>query len=251
MAGHSKWANIKHRKARVDAKRSKMWSKCSRAIIVAAKNGGGDPGANTTLRYAIEEAKFHNMPKDTIERAIKKGTGELGDGASYEDVRYEGYAPGGVAIIVDSLTDNRNRTATEVRTIFNKGGGSLGATGCVGYMFEPTGVIMIDVGVAPDEERLMEIAVDAGADDVELDGDTWTVSTKPTDLMAVKEAIEAAGVGCASAELSLIPGNTVRVAGDDALKVLRFIEELEDHDDVQKVWANLDVSDEDLAALEG
>lgn len=246
MAGHSKWANIKHKKARVDAKRGKLWSKCSRAIIVAAKNGGGDPAANLTLRYAIEEAKAANMPKDTIERAIKKGAGET-DGADFEAIRYEGYAPGGVAIIADCLSDNRNRTAGEVRTVFTKANGNLGASGCVAYLFQPKGIILVDAeGV--DEERIMDLAVEAGAEDVSFDDDTWTVTTDPNDFIAVKEAIDDAGLAATSAELTMIADTSTVVTGDDVGKVIRLIDALEDLDDVQKVYTNLDASEEDLAA---
>ena len=243
MAGHSKWANIKHRKARVDAARGKLWSKCSRAIIVAAKEGGPDPAANLALRYAVEEAKAANMPKDTIERAIKKGAGELG-GQSYEHVRYEGYGPGGVAVIADCLTDNRNRTAPEMRTIFGKHDGNLGASGCVAYMFEPRGLITIDAEQAPGEDRLMELALEAGAEDVELDDGVWTIATAPTDLLQVKESLEEAGLTLASSEQTMLPQNTVAVTGRDAEKVLALMEALDDHDDVQKVYANFDLVEE-------
>jgi len=246
MAGHSKWANIKHRKARVDAARGKLWSKCSRAIIVAAKEGGPDPGANLALRYAVEEAKAANMPKDTIERAIKKGAGELG-GQSYEHVRYEGYGPGGVAVIADCLTDNRNRTAPEMRTIFGKYGGNLGASGCVAYMFEPRGLITLDAETAPGEERLMELALEAGAEDVELDDGVWTITTSPQELLSVKEALEEAGVAPGSSELSMLPENTVEVRGKEAEKTLALLEALEDHDDVQKVYTNCDLVEESPA----
>jgi len=249
MAGHSKWANIKHRKARVDAQRGKLWSKCSRAIIVAAKQGGGDPAANLALRYAVDEAKAANMPKDTIERAIKKGAGEL-EGESYEDVRYEGYGPGGVAVIVDTLTDNRNRTAPEMRTIFGKFGGNLGATGCVSYMFEPKGVLTVAASKAPDEDALMEMAIECGAEDVQREDDVWRITTAPTEFIAVKDAITDRGLEADSAELTMLPSNTVRVEGGDAEKVLRLIEALEDHDDVQKVFANFDIPDAVFAAME-
>jgi YebC/PmpR family DNA-binding regulatory protein len=240
MAGHSKWANIKHRKAKVDAKRGKLWSKCARAIIVAAKDGGPDPAANLSLRYAIDEAKAANMPKDTIERAVKKGAGELG-GESYEAVRYEGYGPCGVAIIADCLTDNRSRTAPEMRAIFSKYGGNLGATGCVAYLFEPKGLIMIEADKAPGEEALMDAAISAGAQDVELDADVWTVSTAPVELLSVKAALETAGIEAASSELTMLPGNLVEVRGDDAERLLNLVEALEDNDDVQKVYANFDI----------
>lgn len=249
MAGHSKWANIKHRKARVDAAKGKIWSKCSRAIIVAAKQGGADPEMNLALRYAIDEAKAANVPKDNIERAIKKGAGETG-GADYEDVRYEGYGPAGVAIIADVLTDNRNRTAPEMRAIFGKYGGNLGATGCVSYMFEQKGVITIDDENSPGEEQLMEIALEAGAEDVEHEQGMWTVTTTPSDYLPVREAIEQAGITMTSSALTMVPGNTVLVSGSDASKVLRLMDALEDHDDVQKVHANFDIPEEELAAMD-
>jgi len=249
MAGHSKWANIKHRKARVDAAKGKIWSKCSRAIIVAAKQGGGDPDANLALRYAIDEAKAANVPKDNIERAIKKGAGETG-GEEYEDVRYEGYGPSGVAVIADVLTDNRNRTAPEMRTIFGKFGGNLGATGCVSYMFEQKGVITIDESNAPEEERLMELALEAGAEDITNEDGVWTVTTAPNDYLPVRKALEAANVEFTSSSITMVPGNTVQVTGADASKVLRLMEALEDHDDVQKVYSNFDIPEEELAALE-
>jgi len=251
MAGHSKWANIKHKKARVDQARGKLWSKCSRAIIMAAKQGGGDPDANLALRYAIDEAKSANMPKDTIERAVKKGAGELGEGESYEDVRYEGYGPSGVAVIVDTLTDNRNRTAPEMRTIFTKAGGNLGASGCVSYLFQPKGVISVERQEGVDEDRLMEIALEAGAEDVASEDEGWTVTTEPASYLDVKDALEKEGVEIADAELTMTPDNTVAVTGGDVSRVLSLIEALEDHDDVQKVYANYEISEEDLAASAG
>jgi len=249
MAGHSKWANIKHRKARVDAARGRAWSKCSRAIMVAAKEGGSDPDANLALRYAIEEAKSENMPKDTIERAVKKGAGELG-GQSFERVRYEGYGPGGVAIIVDALTDNRNRTAPEMRTIFGKFGGNLGATGCVGYLFDPRGVVTIEQESAPGEDALMEIALEAGADDVELDDGLWTITCETARFLDLKSALESAGIQCSSAQLTMAPQNSVQVTGSDAGKVLRLMDELENNDDVQKVYSNFDIDEAELAQLD-
>ncbi len=248
MAGHSKWANIKHRKGRQDAKRSKVWSKCSRAIIVAAKNGGGDPTMNLTLRYAIDEAKSENMPKDTIENAIKKGTGDL-EGINYEEVVYEGYGPNGVAILLDILTDNRNRTAGEVRKIFERGNGNLGTTGCVAYIFSSKGQIYIDRANV-EEEKLMDLALEAGAEDVVDEGEAWQVVCEPGAFIAVREAIEGAGIEVASAGVTMIPNNTVECTGDDARKVLTLIDNLEDHDDVQKVHTNADIPDEELAAIE-
>ncbi len=247
MAGHSQWKNIKHRKAAVDAKRGKMWSKCSRAIIVAARNGGGDPKFNTALRYAIEDAKAVNMPKDTIEKAIKKGTGET-EGARYEAVRYEGYAPGGVAVIVDCLTDNLNRTASEIRTLFDKHGGNLGKPGAVAFGFDSKGVIHIESGKAS-EEKIMEIALEAGAEDVAESDGAWEVTTQPTDFLQVKDAIEAAGIEIASAEVTMLPQNTVECDEATAAKVMKIIDALEDHDDVQKVYFNADIPDEVMAKL--
>lgn len=248
MAGHSKWANIKHRKGRQDAKRSKVWSKCSRAIIVAAKAGGGDPAANLTLRYAIEDAKAQNMPKDTITNAIKKGTGTAG-GADYESIVYEGYGANGVAIMLEILTDNRNRTAGEIRKIFEKRGGNLGSTGCVAYIFDNKGQMYVEKqGV--DEEKLMDIALEAGAEDVADEDEAWQIITDPSEYLPVKEALEEAGFTLENAGITMIPNNTVACTGDDARKVFQLVEDLEDHDDVQKVHANFDIPDEEMAALE-
>jgi YebC/PmpR family DNA-binding regulatory protein len=249
MAGHSKWANIKHKKARVDKARGKLWSKCSRAIIVAAKEGGPDPAANLTLRYAIDEAKAANMPKDTIQRAIDRGAGTGDDAVVYEHIRYEGYGPGGVAIMCDTLTDNRNRTAPEMREIFSKHNGNLAASGAVAYLFEPKGVITVEEANAT-EELLMETAVEAGAEDIALEDGTWSITTSPDDFLAVKEAVEAANIPIDSAELTMIPASTTTITGGDVAKVLRILEKLDDHDDVQKVYTNLDASAEDLAAAE-
>ncbi|MFI4860321.1 MAG: YebC/PmpR family DNA-binding transcriptional regulator [Phycisphaerales bacterium JB063] len=248
MAGHSKWANIKHRKGRQDAKRSKVWSKCSRAIIVAAKNGGsGDPAMNLALRYAIEEAKAQNMPKDTIAKAIEKGTGG-GDGVSYEEILYEGYGPNGVAIMLDILTDNRNRTAAEIRKLFEKGGGNQGTSGSVAFNFERKGEVYIEKANAS-EEKLMNLTLEAGAEDIEDDGDAWHILCDPSDFIAVKEAIENADIEIASSGVSQIAINTVECTGKDVEKVMRMIEAFEDNDDVQKVHANFDISDEEMAKL--
>lgn len=250
MAGHSKWANIKHKKARQDAKKGKIWSKCARAIIVAAKAGGGDPAANLGLRYAIDEAKAANMPKDTIENAIKKGSGASG-GEDYERVVYEGYGPGGVAIMLDILTDNRNRTAPEVRKLFEKHSGNLGATGCVAYLFQPKGEIFVArQGPGSDEEAVMSAALEAGAEDVTDAGESWEIVTEPTDYLPVREALEAAGMTVESAQITMIPDTTITVTGRDAEKLLALIDGLEDHDDVQKVYANFEIPDEEMAALE-
>ncbi|MBB6429553.1 YebC/PmpR family DNA-binding transcriptional regulator [Algisphaera agarilytica] len=249
MAGHSKWANIRHRKGRQDAKRSKIWSKCSRAIIVAAKNGGGDPAMNLTLRYAIDEAKAANMPKDTIQKAIDKGSGD-GEGASYEEIRYEGYGPAGVAVMLDLLTDNRNRTASEVRYLFEKYNGNLGATGCVSYMFEQKGEIFLEKSKI-DEEALMDLALEAGAEDIADEGEAWHITTAPSDYTAVRDALEAADLEIDSATLAMVPDNHVAVEGNDVQKVLTFIEMIEDHDDVQKLHHNAEIDDEAMAALDG
>src|SRR5262245_5310065 len=247
MAGHSAWKNIKHKKAAADAKRGKIWSKCSRAIIVAARNGGGDPKFNTTLRYAIDEAKASNMPKDTIEKAVKKGTGET-EGVKYESVRYEGYGPGGVAMILDCLTDNLNRTASEIRLIFDKAGGNVGKPGSVAYTFSSKGVILIETEKVS-EDRLMELALEAGGEDVVQADGGWQVTTAPADFLKVKDAIIAAGIETASAEVSMLPQNTVECDATLAGKIMKLIDALEDHDDVQKVFSNADIADEVMARL--
>jgi len=245
MAGHSKWANIKHHKARVDAKRSKVWSKCSKALMAAARSGGPDPDMNLSLRYAIDEAKYANMPKDTIQRAIQKGAG-AGTGDNFENVTYEGYGPAGTAIIVDALTDNRTRTVTDIRTIFKRGGGSMGNSGSVGYLFSTKGRIIIDASKVS-EEQIMDLAIEAGAEDVqapEPDGDEagyWTVLTEATEFQQVKAAIEEAGMEITEAQIAKIPADTIAVAGEDAKKVYNLLEALEDNDDVQAVATNADI----------
>ncbi len=252
MAGHSKWANIKHHKARVDAKRSKIWSKCAKALMAAARAGGPDPDMNLTLRYAIDEAKYANMPKDTIQRAIQKGAG-AGTGDSYESIVYEGYGPAGTAIIIDALTDNRTRTVTELRTIFKKGGGTLGNAGSVAYLFSTKGRIIIDASKVS-EEQIMDLAIEAGAEDVqapEAEGDDagfWTVLTEATEFQQVKAAIEESGIEITEAQIAKIPSDTIAVTGEDAKKVFNLLEAVEDNDDVQTVATNADI---DPAALEG
>jgi YebC/PmpR family DNA-binding regulatory protein len=247
MSGHSKWANIKHKKAKLDARRGKAWSKCARAIIVAAKSGGGDPASNLTLRYAIDEAKAANMPKDTIENAIKKGSGELG-GESYESMVYEGYGPAGVAMLLEILTDNRNRTAGEIRKIFEKQGGNLGSSGCVAYIFTSRGQVFVNRQV--DEDTLTAAVLEAGAEDVIGDDpEVWQVVCPPSDFIKVREAIEAANLPIESAGITMLANTTVTVSGDDARRVLALIEALEEHDDVQKVYANFEIPDEEMAAL--
>jgi len=249
MAGHSHWAGIKHKKAANDAKRGKIWSKIARMIIVAAKAGGGDPSQNLTLRYAIDKAKAANMPKDTIEKAIKKGTGELG-AIEYVDVLYEGYAPGGVAVMVEGLTDNRNRTAPEIKKIFEKRGGSMGASGCVSYLFKKKGLITVKADAA-DEETLMEIALNAGADDFENTGDIYEITCQPESYDALKSELEEKGIPTESAELSMVPDNTIPVNNEDtATKILNLMEDFEDHDDVQEVYANFDIPDDILDKIQ-
>jgi len=247
MAGHSAWKNIKHKKAANDAKRGKVWSKCSRAVIVAARNGGGDPKFNTTLRYAIDDAKAANMPKDTIEKAIKKGTGDL-EGQRYETVRYEAYAPGGVAMIIDCLTDNLNRTAGEVRMLLDKAGGNMAKPGAVSFTFSSKGVIVIESSKIS-EEKAMELALDAGAEDVQADDGAWEVLTAPSDFLKVREAMEAAGVELASAAVTMVPQTMVPCDQEQGAKVMRLIDGLEDHDDVQKVYHNADIPEEVMARL--
>jgi YebC/PmpR family DNA-binding regulatory protein len=249
MAGHSKWANIKHRKARQDAAKSKSWSRCARAIIVAARNGGPDPNMNLTLRYAIEDARSENMPKDNIEKAINKGAGIGSEAVEYVSIRYEGYGPGGIAMIVDVLTDNRNRTASDVRHLFDKGGGNLGANGCVAFNFQAKGIINVSEEKA-NEERLTEVAIEAGADDIELEDGMWVVTTEATDLLNVRQAMDEAGVEIEQAEVRMVPLNTITCDASDARRTLRLMEMLEEHDDVQQVWANFEIPDEVMAELE-
>lgn len=249
MSGHSHWAGIKHKKAANDAKRGKVWSKIARMIIVAAKAGGGDPGQNLTLRYAIDKGKAANMPKETIEKAIKKGTGDLG-AIDYVDVLYEGYASGGVAIMVDGLTDNRNRTAPEIKKIFEKRGGSLGASGCVNWMFDKKGVITVKADAIAEDE-LMDIALSAGADDMENTGDVYELTCEAIAFQELKNTLDEKGIPTELAEISMVPQNTVPVQDADvARKILNLMEDLEDHDDVQNVYANFDIPDDVLAQIE-
>ncbi len=249
MAGHSHWAGIKYKKAANDAKRGKVWSKISRMIIVAAKNGGGDPEANLALRYAIDKAKAVNIPKDTIEKAIKKGTGELG-GVHYEEVLYEGYAPGGVAVMVEGLTDNRNRTGPEIKKIFEKRGGSLGASGCVSWMFSKKGLIMVDTN-AIEEDSLLELALSAGADDLQNAGNLYEIICQPSVFDSLKKAFEERKVPLSSAEIAMVPQSNVKISDEEtARKILSLMEDFEDQDDVQNVYANFDIPDSILARIE-
>jgi YebC/PmpR family DNA-binding regulatory protein len=250
MSGHSKWSSIKHKKGAADKKRGQLFSKLSRAIIVAAREGGPDPSGNLALQNAVEKARSYSMPKDNIERAIARGSGADSDAAAYETVVYEGYGAGGVAILVEALTDNRNRTASEVRAAFGKHDGNLGASGAVAWQFERRGVVLVD-GSA-DEDELMLAAADGGADDVERDGSSWQVTAAPEALTAVREAIEAAGSTVDNAELTMIPKSTVEVEEENtAKKILRLIDTLEENDDVQDVYSNFDIPERVLETVAG
>ena len=251
MSGHSKWSSIKHKKGAADAKRGKLFSKLSRAIIVAAKEGGGDPSGNLALQNAIEKAKSYSMPKDNIDRAIAKGSGADADASAFEVVVYEGYGPSGVAVIVEALTDNRNRTASDVRHAFEKNDGNLGTSGAVSWLFERRGIVIVDAeGV--DEDELTLAAAEGGAEDVELDGSSYQVTCAPEQLAAVREAVEAAGFSVDAAELTMVPKTTVEVADEnEAKKILRLIDQLEDNDDVQDVYANFDIPERVLEAVAG
>jgi YebC/PmpR family DNA-binding regulatory protein len=248
MAGHSHWAGIKHKKALIDNRRGKLWSKLSKAIIIAAKAGGGDPATNLRLRYAINDAKAVSVPKDNIERAIKKGTGEL-EGANFEEVLYEGYGPGGVAVLCDILTDNRNRTAGEVRKLFEIAGGKLGATGCVAWMFDRKGLLVIPADQT-DEDTLMEMALEAGADDVRRAGDNFEVICDPDVFTSISEAIDSAGLKTEVRQITRIPKDTVDLDAESGGAVLKLMDALDDHDDVQNVAANFNIPDDTLAQIE-
>ncbi|MFL5790257.1 MAG: YebC/PmpR family DNA-binding transcriptional regulator [Actinomycetota bacterium] len=249
MSGHSKWATIKRKKEATDAKRSNMYAKLLRAVEVAAREGGGSVEGNMTLASAVEKAKAFSVPNENIERAIKRGTGELGDGQKYEEIVYEGYAPGGIALLIEALTDNRNRTAQEVRHAFTRNGGNLGETGTVAWQFTRKGVIVVEKSAAPDEERLLELALEGGAEDLTDSESSWDIVTSPQDFTTVQGALEAAGVPIFSAEISMLPQSTIPVAGSEATAVLRLIDALEDLDDVQNVYANFDIPEEVMASL--
>lgn len=248
MAGHSKWDNIKHKKAKEDARRGKIFTKMTRLISVAAKEGGSDPDTNFRLRLAVDKAKAANVPNETIERAIKRGAGELGSD-SYEEFVYEGYGPGGVAVMLQIMTDNRNRTAADMRHIFSKHGGNLGESGCVGWMFEKAGVVSIS-GNGLDEDEVMLTALEAGADDVEQDGEIFRISTSPDSFESVRAAVGEAGYTVETAEITMRPTNTIEVDAGVGKRLLQMLDALEDHDDVQDVYANFDLTDETLAAIE-
>lgn len=248
MSGHSKWVNIRIKKGKMDALRGKSFTQCAKEIIAAARAGGGDPNSNLRLRNAIQKAKEASVPADNIKRAIMRGTGEL-DGAQYEEITYEGYGPGGVAIMVHTMTDNRNRTAPEVRSIFRAHGGNLGENGCVGYLFDQKGVITVSKD-AGDEDTVMMAALDAGAEDVQTDqDDIYVVTTVPGDVYAVKEALEQAGIKTEEAEVRMVPQNTVTVTGKDAHQVIKLIDTLEENEDVQDVYSNVEIPDEELSSM--
>lgn len=249
MAGHSHWARIRRAKAVTDARRGRVWSRLARGVIIAAREGGGDPDMNLNLRYAIEAAKDANMPKDTIERAIKKGTGELA-GVSYEELVFEGYGPGGAAVLCQVLSDNRNRTAPEIKKIFEQRGGNLGPTNCVAWMFSQRGVFIVSAEQA-DEDTLTGIALETGADDVRSLGDAFEISCDPGVFGEVRQALDEAGIKPENAEVAMVASTTVDLEGQQAERMMNLIEALEDHDDVQNVYSNFEISDEDLARLSG
>lgn len=242
MSGHSKWSTIKHKKQALDAKRGKVFTKLIKEITVAARMGGGDPNSNPRLRTAIQAAKNENLPKDNLERAIKKGTGEL-EGVNYEEIIYEGYGPGGVAVLIESLTDNKNRAVADIRHIFSKFSGNLGENGCVNWMFEKKGYVVVEKS-ATDEDTIMEVALEAGAEDVREDGDSFEIIMTPEDFETVKSAIEGAGIAFAVAEVTMLPSTSTRLEGKDAEKMLRMMDMLDDCDDVQNFYTNADIPEE-------
>ena len=246
MSGHSKWASIKHKKGAADAKRGQVFTKLIREITVAAKIGGGDPTGNSRLRAAIQAAKAENMPKDNIDRAIKKGTGEL-EGTTYEQLNYEGYGPGGVAILVDCLTDNKNRTVADIKYLFDRHGGNLGEPGCVSWIFEKKGLFVFDKAKV-EEEKLLEVALDAGAEDIVQSGDQFEAYSKPSEFEKIKKAFDQAGLPYSLAQVDMIPQNTVRLEGKKADQMLNLMEALEDNDDISHVYANFDIPDEVIEA---
>ena len=240
MSGHSHWAGIKHKKAAIDAKRGKVWSKVARMIIVAAKNGGGDPSSNLTLRYAIDKAKAVNMPRDTIEKAVKKGTGEM-EGVHFDEIVYEGYGPSGVAVMVDALTDNHTRTASEIKRLFERHGSSLGTSGCVNWMFSKKGLITVNAANV-NEEELMEIALSAGADDMQNTGSVFEITCDLSAYEKLIKALKDKGIATEVAEISMVPRSTVPVSDEKtAMRVISLMEALEDHDDVQNAYSNFDI----------
>jgi YebC/PmpR family DNA-binding regulatory protein len=246
MSGHSKWHSIKHKKGALDAKRGKLFTKLIKEISVAARTGGGDPDANARLRKAISDAKGANMPNETIDRAVRRGTG-LEDGVTYDEITYEGYGPGGVAVMVDSMTDNRNRTVAEIRHIFGKNGGNLATAGAVNWIFEKKGYIVVGKDAKPEEE-LFEIVTEAGAEDLRDDEDNFEIITAPADFEQVLDAVKRAGIEPQVAEVDMVPKEYKRLEGAEAKQMLKLVEALEDNDDVQKVFANFDISEADMAS---
>jgi YebC/PmpR family DNA-binding regulatory protein len=244
MSGHSKWSSIKHKKGALDAKRGKIFTKLIKEVTVATRTGGGDLDANARLRKAVNDAKAQNMPNDTIDRAIKRGTGEL-EGVNYEEITYEGYGVGGVAMLVETMTDNRNRTVAELRHLFSKNGGNLGESGSVAWMFDKKGYIVVDKA-AKSEDELFEIAIEAGADDMQDEGEVYEIYTTPETFDAVHDAIKAAGIEPQAAEISMIPQNSIRLEGVDAKQMLKLYEAIDDNDDVQKVYANFDIDESEM-----
>jgi len=245
MSGHSKWHTIKHKKGATDAKRGKIFTKLIKEITVAARTGGsGDIDSNARLRKAVTDAKGQNMPNDTIDRAIKRGTGEL-DGAQYDEVLYEGYGPNGVAVMVEAMTDNRNRTVAEIRHIFSKNGGNMGESGSVGWMFDKKGYFVVDKA-AKSEDELFEIAIDAGADDMQDEGDVFEIFSAPENFEAVNDALKSAGIEPQAAEVSMVPQNYIKLEGGDAKTMMKLYDALEDNDDVQKVYANFDIDESEM-----
>jgi YebC/PmpR family DNA-binding regulatory protein len=246
MSGHSKWHTIKHKKGAADAKRGKIFTRIIKELSVAARNGGGDPGSNPRLRTIIAEAKANNMPRENIERAIRRGTGEE-PGVTYEEITYEGYGPGGVALLIQSVTDNKNRTVGEIRHLLSKHAGNLAAENSVAWMFSRKGQVVVEKG-ASDEDKLLTAALDAGADDMNDDGSAWEIVCAPDAFEAVRDAIKALGIEPASAEVAMVPQNYVKLQGKEAQQMLRLMEALDDHDDVQHVWANFDIEEKEIEA---
>ena len=246
MSGHSKWHTIKHKKGAADAKRGKIFTRIIKELTVAARNGGGDPGTNPRLRTIIAEAKSVNMPSDNIKKAIQRGTGEL-PGVSYEEITYEGYGPGGAAVIIETLTDNKNRTVGELRHLLEKYNGNLGSSNSVAWMFEKKGYIVVDKAAA-DEEKLLNTALEAGADDMRDDGDSWEVLTEPSAFEGVRDAVKALGVEPASAQVAMLPQNYVKLQGKEASQMVKLMDVLDDHDDVKQVWSNFDIEEKEIEA---
>ena len=247
MSGHSKWATIKHKKAALDAKRGKTFTRLIKEIMIAARSGGGDVDANARLRTAVAAAKAVSMPADNIKRAVMRGTGEL-EGGQIDEFSYEGYGPGGAAVIVEVATDNKNRTVSEIRHVFSKNGGNLGEQGSVAWMFERKGQVLVETGKAQ-EDDLMALVLDAGGEDLRNDGEHWVILTAPENMVAVQETIQKAGVPVVSANVAMIPKNTVQVEGKNAAAILRLTEALEEHDDVQNVFSNFDIDEKEMEAL--